>query len=74
MTEKKGWTYVVVRRPRGDGDGDFFAIHELHTGEGKKGLTVEPVAPQGDTLEELGEDLKMMMAALKKPPVDYKDN
>ena len=66
---KTTWNYRVIRQEE-DG-ASTFAIHEVYY-EGKKVVmwTESPVAPSGNTRSELLSDLRMMLAALKKPVLD----
>lgn len=68
------WNYRVVRR-KGSGIGEgledyriFSAYYEEHGG--KPALAEDPAYPCGETLDELREDLKKMLAALDEPVFD----
>ncbi len=71
------WNYRVVRRDAGDGSGEtFLAIHEAYYEKGKErpaGITKEAVTASAESLEELGQVLDMMRAALSKPVLEYDD-
>lgn len=71
------WNYRVIRQKVivDDEEFDSFAIHEVYYDEdGKPGsITSDPVEPSGQTLQELGEDLRRMVAALNKPVLEYDD-
>ena len=73
MTDKpRTFRYVVMRRPRGDGDGNFYAIYERHVDDiGFVGYTADPMEPMGDSPEELRADLMKMIAALDGKIYDY---
>jgi hypothetical protein len=65
------WTYRVVRRVH---EGEVsFGIHEaFDDGDIEKphSITTDPVAPVGDTVEELAETLGRMQSALAKPVLE----
>ena len=61
------WNYRIIRTVK---DGvESFDIHEVYyEADGQPFLwSVEPIAPTGDTLEELIEDMRHMALALNKP-------
>lgn len=73
------WNHRVVKRKgkpfHGIPQPDWYAIHEVYYD--KKGrpktLTAEPVAPGGETPDELRDDLNRMRDALKKPILQESD-
>ena len=70
------WNYRVVHKDvKGcDDDDAVFAIHEAYyTDEEAPGITLRPVAPIGNTLEELRAELQHMLTALDQPTLEYKD-
>ena len=73
------WNHRVMRHNTGTED-EYLAIHEVYygmddeDGKGKTGWTQDPVAPYGDTLNELRETLERMLRALDKPIMEYKDD
>ena len=66
------WNYRVVRKVV---DGvETFGIHEAFYESRKDthpSITVDPVEPYGDSLEELKDSLKRMKKALKKPTIEF---
>lgn len=56
---------------------EWFAIHEVHyeeeTGD-PKSWSVDPMHPQGSTLDELKADIKLMTDALNKPVMEFGDD
>ena len=66
------WTYRVMRKVEGKGITHYysFGIHEVYSSP--KGWTEDPVALVGESVEELRETLKHMLAALDKPVLDCK--
>lgn len=65
------WNHRVVKVT--EGDELFYGIHEAyyHKGEGEPyAWTDEPVAPIGETLDELRIELERMLAALDKPVIE----
>jgi len=71
------WNYRVVKKTNTGYDNleEYYGIHEVYYSEEgvPEMVTVEPVGPAGDTLEELKQDLAYMLEALKKPVLDYED-
>jgi len=53
----------------------FYAIYEVYYDENGEpvAVTERPVWPAGDTLEELAEDVRLYVRALRKPVLDYED-
>lgn len=57
------WNYRVIE------DKEVFRIHEVYyndTGE-ITAISEDPIVPEGETLEELKDDLEYYFAALKNP-------
>jgi hypothetical protein len=66
------WNYRVIRRTVADEDA--YAIHEVYHTDGEpKSCSVNPVYPQGETLDELVEDSRKYGNALSKPVLNYED-
>jgi len=65
------WNYRIVRHHTSDSN--WLAIHEVYYEEdGKpKMVSVNPVAPHGDSFDDLVKDLEMQKAACKLPILDY---
>jgi len=62
------WNYRVLRT---DFDsGSYYGIHEVYD---DKSYTLLPVKPQGDTAEELLDDLAKMMGAFEQPVLEIID-
>lgn len=62
------WEYRVYKDHDPFG-GDYYYIGEFYynpTG------TSEPVLPQGETVDELKDDMALMMRAFDKPVIDFK--
>jgi hypothetical protein len=69
------WNYRVVKRtykrPIGPVE-EVYQVHEAYyLGDNKPFITVDSVAAQGDTVEELRGDLERMLKALDKPVLDH---
>jgi len=80
------WEYRVVKRTMRAGehapgvpaeDETWYAIHTHHPpftrSEMKGSITTDAVAPQGETQDELREDLEHMLTALDKPVLNWED-
>lgn len=68
------WNYRVVRL--GWASGEFTCqIHEVyyHPDGALRAWSAEPVAPHGETPEELCADLARMAAALERPVLEHAD-
>jgi hypothetical protein len=71
------WEYRVLKRTWTDEDRENetrHAVHEVYCDEGEtepNACTKEPVAPGGETLDELRADMARMTAAFDKPVLDY---
>lgn len=67
------WNHRVMIH-RHDNDETYYAIHEVYYGvDGADSVswTDNPVAPYGETIEELRETLERMLKALDKPILEY---
>jgi hypothetical protein len=71
------WNNRVVRQvwyPGTEREEFNYAIHETFYGiddEHTTSITIDPTAPQGETLEELRETLQRMLRACDYPVLDY---
>lgn len=66
------WNHRVMKR-KIDGE-DVYAIHEVYyemDDEDRILWTENDVAPCGETLEELKQELQRMLKATEKPVLDY---
>jgi hypothetical protein len=78
---KVSWRYRVVRKDVPDlySSGnveEIFTIHEHYTGDiyGEKGIiTVRPMHPQGESVEELRRDIELMLKAFDHPVLEDED-
>ena len=76
--EKLGvWNHRVIRHRHVPGWDEpyFYVVHEVHyeiDGDSEEivGWSVEGLAPQGDTLEDLRDELELYLAALAKPVLE----
>lgn len=72
------WNHRVIRRkvelPNGESE-LIFGVHEVYYDKHGKptALTAEDVAPMGETLEELQDELIMFVEATSKPVLNYED-
>lgn len=66
------WNYRIIRKD--NGLGFVYQIHEVYYDEGGKITTwsEEPVAPMGETVRELDEDVRMQREAFEKPHLRLK--
>lgn len=70
------WRYAVSRsttssNPDASPDGEAWEIRELHPdSDNKFGYTENHIAPYGETVEELRQELLHMLAALDRPILD----
>jgi hypothetical protein len=67
------WNYRVLKRTDQKSGEVIYAIHEVYYDEHGKpeGCTEENVAPMGESLAELQDDLDHYQQALKKPVLGY---
>lgn len=72
------WNHRVVRREHPEAVVEWervsYAIHEAHYEAGARkpyAITTEPVAPYGETLDEVRETLDRMRRACEAPVLDY---
>lgn len=70
------WNHRVVRRTVTEAGTsiDWLGIHECFYDEGREGWTENPVAVEGETLDDLRETLERMLRALDKPIIDGTDD
>lgn len=75
LPEIDGWNYRVMRRTHERLDMETYAVYEVYyNADGEVTTWTEtPVAPRGDTLEELKEDIAMQALAFDKPVLDYNE-
>lgn len=52
---------------------EYFTIHEVFYNDKEEimGMTENPIAPHGDSVEEIKETLERMLRALDKEPLDF---
>jgi len=64
-----GWNYRVIKHD--EAENPYFAMHEVYYDEigDIEGWTIESVNPEGDTSEELSQDLDFMIYDAKNHPV-----
>lgn len=70
------WNYRVVRKEYLHIDGsveEYFGIHEVYYEDDNSGMsaTENPIAPDGETIDELKSTLTLMLEAFNKPVLDY---
>lgn len=67
------WSYRVVRRVWPRHQETTFAIHEAYShADGRvHSLSIDPIEPYAETLDELRDDMARMIAALNRPVLDY---
>lgn len=65
------WNYRIIRHL--GTSNDWFAVHEVHYDAAgyPVGVTERPVAPYGETLDEVLKDMELMRSAADKPTLDY---
>lgn len=68
-----GWNYRVIRRQ--SECEERVAIHEVYYGNDgvPRSCTENPVAPAGETVEDLKKDIEMMKQAFDKSILEYED-
>jgi len=66
-----GWNHRVMKRK--DGDDDWYQIHEVYYDSKLEpnSWTKEGIAPGGNTLEELRDELIRMIKSLDKEILEY---
>ena len=64
------WNHRVMRH-KSEGEGHYYAIHEVFYSTDGTGWTREGIAPLGLTKKELKKTLKRMLDSLDKPVLDY---
>ncbi len=67
------WNHRVVRRVWPDNPEPTFEVHEVYYAEDgtPNGMTATAASPMGVTPDELASELRMMLAALDKPILEY---
>ena len=67
------WNHRVMKHKEADGDDDWYQIHEVYYNSKRKpkSWTVEGIAPGGNTLEDLRDELLKMLEATEKEILDY---
>jgi len=65
------WSYRIVKRPLGDGDGDYFALCEVYYDEGGNptGVTHDPISFVADDAADLIASLELALNDAKNRPV-----
>jgi len=62
------WNYRIVKKD------EHYGIYEVYYSDGKpEAVTMESIAPFGDTFEELVGDFSYMIAAFGEPVLDYEE-
>jgi len=72
------WNHRIVKRVyhHASGDETTYQIHEVYydeIGSEPTNITLDPIAPLGETVEELKEELNRMLRALEHPVLNYED-
>lgn len=70
------WNYRVLRRRTKDIFGrevESYGVHEVYYDDDGEpsSCTMNSVGPSGDTFEDLAADLRLLVAALNKPILEY---
>lgn len=67
------WNYRVVKKTQ-NGE-TTYGIHECYYDENgnPSSITVEPMDPHGESIEELRDDLELMSLALTRPVLNFDD-
>ena len=70
----KYWDYRIIRKKDKESKTVSFEVHEVYySKKGKiKDWTMYPVAPFGENIDALGEDVHYFQEALKKPVLKEK--
>ena len=64
------WNHRVVRRTYNSESN--YGVYEAYYTDGRVvSITMEPVTPQGESMDELREELAMMARACEHPVLDY---
>ena len=68
------WNHRVVKHTYMNGS-TWYEIHEAFYEEGKPAdsITRYAIAPGGETIEELAEELRRMLKATEQPALNYED-
>ena len=68
------WNHRVMKHEKADGDDDWYQIHEVYYDSKREpgSWTKEGIAPGGNTLEDLRDELIMMLEATEKEILNYK--
>lgn len=68
------WNHRVIKRHDKKAEITTFQIHEVYYDDNHKieGWTQSPVAPMGEMISELKEELEYFMKALEKPLLEEK--
>jgi len=68
------WDWRVVRREHENGEATFGVYEAYYDAEGRVwAVTAEPVEAQGETLQELKDELWEQLKALIEPILNYDD-
>lgn len=70
-----GWNHRVMKHEKADGDDDWYQIHEVFYDSNREpgSWTKEGIAPGGNSLQELREDLERMLKSLDKEVLIYEE-
>ena len=70
------WNHRVMKHEKADGDDDWYQIHEVYYDSKREpgSWTKEGIAPGGNTLEELRDELIKMLEATEKEILNYESN
>ena len=69
------WNYRVIRNRHTETDSVTYQVHEVYYREdgGIEGWTQDPVAPLGETAEELREDIRYFLHAFRCPILEVRE-
>ena len=69
------WNHRVIRKHHSETDTVTYQVHEVYYQENGaiEGWTENPVAPTGETAEELREDIRYFLRAFRRPILEEKE-
>lgn len=69
------WNYRVLRKHHTETDSVTYHVHEVYYRDDGyiEGWTQEPVAPMGETAEELREDIRYFLHAFRRPILEERE-